>query len=126
MDFLFFLIIKILAYSVYLYVGLIFLRGDKAGYITIALLLGVLRVVVGLILGLVSIVFIDLLLPNGLSVPWLPIFTSSTILWVLFGRRIGRSFNSRTLMWILGGVVISTAFDAYGISRMSDWGRWGC
>ena len=125
MDFLFFLFVKIVAYSAYLYVGLLILRGDKAGYITIALMLGVLRVVAGLILGLISIVLFNSILSEGLVI-LVPVFISSTIVWTIFGRGIGKSFSTRTLFWILGGVVLSVIFDAYGASRTSDWGRWGC
>ena len=127
MDFLIFLTVKLVAYSVFMYVGLSLFRGDKPGYIALAILFGFLRVVAGLILGVIAIIGATQVLSTDLMSLWFPIVISSTVLWTIFGRLMGKSFSMRTLTWTACGVLLSGAFDIFGLSRAGEWGGWrGC
>jgi len=104
------------------------LSGDRPGYIALALGLGGVRVVLGLILGGLFIVFGVTFF--GASTPssfekfslFLYAIIPSFALWLLFGRIMSRSFSKRTIAWALVGSGISSVLDLYAVYNIdSGW-----
>jgi len=128
MQLIIFLIVKLFVYAFVIYMGLRTFRGDRPGYIALALGLGGVRVVLGLILGGIFIVFGVTFF--GASTPssfekfslFLYAIIPSFALWLLFGRVMSRSFSKRTIAWALVGSGISSVLDLYAVYNIdSGW-----
>lgn len=136
MELLIYLLIKFFAYSGWIYLGLRVFRGDRAGFIVYSLLLGGARVIFGLILGAIFLVFVVPFLSvaflgsralepdSDLSI-FLSILPVSILLWVLCAKIVAGKLYSKAVMWSLGAAAISALFDFYALNNMAQWGGKG-
>ena len=116
--------IKAFIYSIYIYLGFRCFRGDGSGFIVYSLTLGVLRMVLGLLLGFATFFLATYVAANSGFVPPSDFFykliltfgsllPSRILLWLILGRLVGKRLDKRVLLWVAGGVAISFPFDIY-------------
>lgn len=116
--------LKAIVYSVYIYIGFRRFRGDASGFIVYSLTLGVVRTVLGLLLGFATFFLATHLAANSGFVPPSDFFykiiltfgsllPSRILLWMILGRLVGKRLDKSVLLWVAGGVAISFPFDIY-------------
>lgn len=108
LDPAFLVAIKAIIYSGYIYLGFRCFRGDRSGFIVYSVILGVLRAVLGLLLGLATFFFATHLAANSGFVARTDFFykliltfgyllPSRILLWLILGRLVGKRLDKSVL-----------------------------
>jgi hypothetical protein len=123
LEFCFYLSAKVLGYSAWIYLGLRLFRGDKNGFVILAILLSFARIAAGVLLGMGTLMVVATIaaafpqmVPPEVSdtvIFMLLFLPARVLLWAGGAKLLQKKLSLPGLYWAIGGVVLSTLLDLF-------------